>query len=100
MNEKEKLLLSYIEGNPFLTQHELSEKSGMSRSAVAGHISNLMKQGKILGRAYSLPRKKGITCIGGANIDRKQQLMKKMIPETSNPVKDQSNKRWSRTQYC
>ncbi|MGM0751955.1 MAG: carbohydrate kinase [Bacillota bacterium] len=91
MNEKEKLLLTYIEQNPFMTQQELSERSGMSRSAVAGYISNLVKQGKILGRAYVLPKKNGITCIGGANIDRKLQLDDKFIPETSNPAKTEQS---------
>lgn len=86
MNDKEKLLFSLIEGNPFMSQQELSEKSGLSRSAVAGYISNLIKEGRILGRAYVLPGKKGITCIGGANIDRKLQLHAELIPETSNPA--------------
>lgn len=89
MNEKEKLLLSFIEENPFMTQQELSERSGISRSAVAGYISNLVKQGKILGRAYVIPKKNGITCIGGANIDRKMQLLDEMIPETSNPARSE-----------
>ncbi|PFA66664.1 sugar kinase [Bacillus sp. AFS015802] len=87
MNAKEKLLLSLIEENPFMTQQELSERSGISRSAVAGYISNLVKQGKILGRAYVVPKENGITCIGGANVDRKMRLMGGLIPETSNPVK-------------
>ncbi|MGF3104349.1 carbohydrate kinase [Rossellomorea sp. DUT-2] len=91
MNEKEKLLLTYIEENPFMTQQELSERSGLSRSAVAGYISNLVKQGKIMGRAYVLPKKNGITCIGGANIDRKLQLNGKLIPETSNPAKTEQS---------
>ncbi|NMH70790.1 winged helix-turn-helix transcriptional regulator [Bacillus sp. RO3] len=91
MNEKEKLLLKYIEENPFMSQQELSERSGMSRSAVAGYISSLVKQGKILGRAYVLPNKKGITCIGGANIDRKLQLDGKLMPETSNPGKTEQS---------
>ncbi|MEL3973542.1 carbohydrate kinase [Rossellomorea oryzaecorticis] len=86
MNDKEKLLLSLIERNPFMSQQELSEKSGLSRSAVAGYISNLIKEGRILGRAYMLPGKKGVTCIGGANIDRKLQLHAELIPETSNPA--------------
>ncbi|KSU61925.1 sugar kinase [[Bacillus] enclensis] len=86
MNEKEKLLLTLIEGNPFMSQQELAEKSGMSRSAVAGYISNLIKEGRILGRAYVLPGKKGVMCIGGANIDRKLQLHDEFLPETSNPA--------------
>jgi len=91
VNEKEKLLLTYIEENPFMTQQELSERSGLSRSAVAGYISNLVKQGKIMGRAYVLPKKNGITCIGGANIDRKLQLDGRLIPETSNPAKTEQS---------
>ncbi|WRP07144.1 carbohydrate kinase [Rossellomorea aquimaris] len=91
MNEKEKLLLTYIEENPFMTQQELSERSGLSRSAVAGYISNLVKQGKIMGRAYVLPKKNGITCIGGANIDRKLQLDGRLIAETSNPAKTEQS---------
>ena len=87
MNEKERQILSYIEENPFMTQQELSERSGISRSAVAGYISNLVKQGEIVGRAYVMPKKSGITCIGGANIDRKMQLADSLIPETSNPAK-------------
>jgi pseudouridine kinase len=86
VNDKEKLLLSLIEGNPFMSQQELSEKSGLSRSAVAGYISNLIKEGRILGRAYVLSGKKGVTCIGGANIDRKLQLRAELISETSNPA--------------
>ncbi|MGR3762770.1 carbohydrate kinase [Rossellomorea sp. NS-SX7] len=86
MNEKEKLLLTLVEENPFMSQQELSEKSGFSRSAVAGYISNLTKEGRILGRAYVLPGKNGVTCIGGANIDRKLQLHDELIPETSNPA--------------
>jgi pseudouridine kinase len=36
-----------------------------------------------------LPKKNGITCIGGANIDRKMQLKGELIPETSNPAKSE-----------
>ncbi|WP_064094203.1 carbohydrate kinase [Rossellomorea aquimaris] len=86
-DDKEKLLLSYIEENPFMTQQELSDRSGISRSAVSGYISNLIKEGRILGRAYVLPTKKGITCIGGANIDRKLQCENSLLKGTSNPVK-------------
>ena len=43
-----------IANNPFISQSKLAEKLGFSRSAVAGHISNLMKKGRIVGRAYAL----------------------------------------------
>ncbi|MBM7587978.1 pseudouridine kinase [Bacillus pakistanensis] len=86
MNEKEKQLLNFIDENPYISQNELAEKTGLSRSAVAGYISNLIKKGKILGRAYVIPEKKGITCIGGANVDRKLQVKDEIILKTSNPA--------------
>ncbi len=86
MNEKEIQLLQMIKGNPYISQSELAEKSGLSRSAVAGYISTLTKKGKILGRAYVIPERKGITCIGGANVDRKYQVTEALTYETSNPV--------------
>lgn len=69
MNEKEITILQLIQENPFLTQNELAEKTGLSRSAVAGYISALTREGKLLGRAYVLPQKKEVICIGGANIE-------------------------------
>ncbi|WP_445489881.1 carbohydrate kinase [Niallia sp. 03133] len=73
MNEKEFVILQLIQENPFLTQNEIADKMGLSRSAVAGYISALTREGKLLGRAYVLPNKKEILCIGGANLDRKIQ---------------------------
>ena len=86
VNEKEKLLLELIENNPFISQVELAEKTQLSRSAVAGYISSLVKAGKILGRAYILPKNTGVVCIGGANIDRKMQVKSSLVFGTSNPV--------------
>ena len=64
MNDKEILILQLIKEDPFIAQNELAEKTGLSRSAVAGYISSLTKQGKILGRAYVLPQKKEVLCVG------------------------------------
>lgn len=86
MNEKEITILQLIQENPFLTQNELAEKTGLSRSAVAGYISALTREGKLLGRAYVLPQKKEVICIGGANIDRKIQVEDKIKFGTSNPA--------------
>ncbi|WP_335871024.1 carbohydrate kinase [Bacillus sp. 2205SS5-2] len=86
MNDKEKQLLELIENNPFISQNELSELSGLSRSAVAGYISSFMKKGLILGRAYVLPKKTGVVCIGGANVDRKLQVENELQQGTSNPA--------------
>lgn len=86
MNEKEQLILQLIREEPFISQNELAEKTGLSRSAVAGYISSLTKAGKLLGRAYVLPKKKDILCIGGSNIDRKIQVINTLQYGTSNPA--------------
>lgn len=87
MSDKELLILQLIKDDPFISQNEIAEKTGLSRSAVAGYVSSLTKQGKLLGRAYVLPKTHEILCIGGANIDRKIQVLEDLKYETSNPAK-------------
>ncbi|MFS1512395.1 carbohydrate kinase [Chengkuizengella sp. SCS-71B] len=86
MNEKEQRILYLIQENPFITQNELAEKLELSRPAIANYISTLTKKGKLVGRAYILPKEKHITCIGGANVDRKAQVIGSAQYGTSNPV--------------
>ncbi|MDZ5473523.1 carbohydrate kinase [Bacillus sp. 31A1R] len=86
MSEKESLILNLIEEDPFISQNDLADKTGLSRSAVAGYVSSLTKQGKLLGRAYVIPKKKRVLCVGGANIDRKFQMLEELVNHTSNPV--------------
>ncbi|ASN06466.1 carbohydrate kinase [Virgibacillus necropolis] len=83
---KEQHILALIRENPFISQQELAVKLGLSRSAVAGYISTLIKKGEIIGRAYIVREDSTITCIGGANIDRKSQTMKPIQYSTSNPA--------------
>ncbi|GGA36710.1 carbohydrate kinase [Kroppenstedtia guangzhouensis] len=87
LSQKEKQVLELIRKNPFVTQQELSNQLGLSRSAVAGHVSSLTRKGQIVGRAYILPERKGLVCIGGANVDRKVRLHAPLRPGTSNPVR-------------
>lgn len=86
MNEKESLILQLIKANPFISQIGIAEKTQLSRSAVAGYISSLTKEGKLLGRAYVLPKRKDIVSIGGSNIDRKIQTLSNLQLGTSNPA--------------
>lgn len=86
MNEKELLILQLIKVNPFISQIELAERMQLSRSAVAGYISTLTKEGKLLGRAYVLPKRTDIVSIGGSNIDRKIQTQSNLQLGTSNPA--------------
>lgn len=85
-------ILALIQRNPYLSQQELSEQIGISRSAVAGYISALTREGLILGRAYVLPQaQRPIVCIGGANIDRKIRTLMPLQMGTSNPARVQES---------
>jgi pseudouridine kinase len=84
--DKEQLILRYIRENPFISQQELADKIGISRSAVAGYIAQLTKRGEIKGRAYVLRDEGRIVCIGGANLDRKARGKQKVRLHSSNPV--------------
>lgn len=86
LNEKERAVLDLIRANPYLSQQEMADALGMSRPTLANHISGLIKQGKITGRAYILPEEKEVICIGGANIDRKYHLNEHTQLGTSNPA--------------
>jgi len=84
--DKEKQILQFIRLNPYISQQELADKLGVSRSAIAAIISHLTKAGEIKGRAYILREESAILCIGTTNFDRKAQSTQKLILGTSNPV--------------
>lgn len=86
LTEREQALIQLIKENPFMQQQEMAEKLEMSRPALANLISGLVKKGKIIGRAYVLPKENKIICIGGANMDRKLYLKGQVQMGTSNPV--------------
>ena len=54
MTRREQQILRWIEENPMISQQELAERAGITRSSVAVHIANLMKKGLIAGRGYIL----------------------------------------------
>lgn len=84
--DKEKQILHHIRHNPFISQQELADLIGISRSAVAGYIAQLTRKGEIKGRAYVLRDEGLITCIGGANLDRKARGKQQIRLHSSNPV--------------
>jgi len=86
---KKQQLLELIRANPFIAQQELATSLGLSRSAVAGYIAGLIREGKLLGRAYvlpGLPDRRPVTCIGAANLDRKLRSLAGIALHTSNPA--------------
>ena len=87
---RKELVLQLITANPFVSQQELADRCGLSRSAVAGHIASLVRERRLLGRAYLLPETKvlqpGLLCFGGCNLDRKLRTLDQFTLGTSNPV--------------
>ena len=65
MTQRERQLLEWIRENPMISQQELAEKAGITRSSAAVHISSLMKKGYIAGRGYLLRTDPYIVVVGG-----------------------------------
>ena len=61
MTQRERQLLNWIEENPLISQQELADKAGITRSSVAVHISNLSKQ-KFRYLIYCLFYRTGVKC--------------------------------------
>ena len=83
---KKQQLLALIRANPFIAQQDLANQLGLSRSAVAGYIAGLIRERKLLGRAYVLPDRRPVVCIGAANLDRKLRSLASLSLGTSNPA--------------
>jgi pseudouridine kinase len=83
---KKQQLLQLIRANPFISQQELAVELGLSRSAVAGYIAGLIRERKLLGRAYVLPDRRPVVCMGAANLDRKLRSLAPLALTTSNPA--------------
>ena len=79
-------LYELIRANPFISQQELAEQLALSRSAVAGHIASLIRERKLLGRAYVLRSERTVLCIGAACLDRKLRPLAPLQMATSNPA--------------
>ena len=87
MTIRERQILNWIEENPMISQEELARKAGITRSAVAVHISNLMKKGHIAGRGYVVSGTAYVAVIGGVNIDIGGRPNRPLIERDSNPGK-------------
>lgn len=85
-SSKKEQLYQLIRANPFISQQDLAVELRLSRSAVAGHIAGLIRERRLLGRAYVLPDKRPVMCIGAANLDRKLRTIQAMQLGTSNPA--------------
>ena len=84
---KKEQLYAMIKANPFISQQDLAVQLRLSRSAVAGYIAGLIRERRLLGRAYVLPGRRPISCIGAANLDRKLRSLAHLTMGTSNPAR-------------
>ena len=85
MTQRERQILKWIEENPLISQQELAEKAGITRSSAAVHISNLMKQGHIAGRGYIVRTAPYAVVVGGVNMDIGGRPAGKLVSADSNP---------------
>ena len=69
LTEREQEILDILKQHPMIPQKELAKQLGITRSAVAVHITNLIQKGHIKGKGYVFKDNRHIVCIGGANID-------------------------------
>ena len=87
MTQREQEILRLLEENPLISQQELADRFGITRSSVAVHISNLMKKGYIAGKGYVLRTAPYVVVIGGVNMDIGGSPNKALVAQDSNPGK-------------
>lgn len=69
MTQREQQILEWIRENPLISQQELADRAGITRSSVGVHVANLIKKGCIKGRGYLLEEEGYICVIGAVNVD-------------------------------
>ena len=79
MTQRERQLLRWIEEDPMISQQELADKAGITRSSVAVHISNLMKKGYIAGKGYIVRSAPYTVVIGGADMVISGQALSPLV---------------------
>jgi len=85
MTQRERQILQLIEANPMISQQELADRLGITRSSVAVHISNLTKKGCIAGKGYVLRTGSYAVVVGGVNVDIGGHSFAPLVAADSNP---------------
>jgi pseudouridine kinase len=85
MTNREQEILELIRKNPMISQKELADSLGITRSSVAVHISNLLKKGFVVGKGYITREQPYISIVGGTNIDIQGFPNNDLIMNDSNP---------------
>lgn len=87
LNDRERKVLELIREDPFVSQQDLAQVIGLSRSTIANLLSNLVQKGYLLGKAYIINEEQPIVCIGAANMDDRYIVQEELIEKTSNNVR-------------
>lgn len=85
MTKREKEIIDILKKEPMISQSELANRLGISRSSIAVHITNLMKKDIIAGKGYVIREESFVAVMGGANLDILGFPNKKLSPGDSNP---------------
>ena len=85
LTRREREILRWIEENPMISQQELADRAGITRSSMGVHISNMMKKGYIAGKGYILPAASYAAVVGGVNMDVGGIAFRPLMPADSNP---------------
>ena len=85
MTQRERQILQLIEADPMISQQEIADTLGITRSSAAVHISNLMKKGCIAGKGYVLRSGSYVVVVGGVNVDIGGHSFAPLIAADSNP---------------
>lgn len=85
MTQRERQVLQLIEKNPLISQQQIADTLGISRSSAAVHISNLSRKGLIAGRGYVLRSGTYAVVVGGVNVDIGGRSFELLVAADSNP---------------
>ncbi len=85
MTQRERQVLQLIEQDPMISQQQIADKLGITRSSAAVHISNLMKKGCIAGKGYVLRSSSYAVVVGGLNVDIGGRSSQPLVAADSNP---------------
>lgn len=85
LTQRERQILQWIESDPMISQADLAQRMGITRSSVAVHISNLIKKGYIAGKGYVLRSGTYAVVVGGVNIDICGKSNAPLVAGDSNP---------------
>lgn len=85
MTNREAQIFQWISENPMISQEELAQRAGITRSSVAVHISNLMKKGYIQGKGYITSSPGYFVVLGAVNMDIGGYPNDTLIAADSNP---------------